>query len=186
MQIANQIKIQEVRLNMFRFLLRLLCVASLMVVMGGLPLSSQMAMGRFSGTVSDSDGGAIPGASVQIVNQETLVKRDTKTDGAGEYIVPSLPAGRYQIVVDAEGFSRRESAFITLAQGQAFVYNVNMSVGGVQTQIEVTGGAGATTVDADTASISTTLGQQEVTGYGLNGRNFSQLITMAPGASNQT
>ncbi|MEI9978444.1 MAG: carboxypeptidase regulatory-like domain-containing protein [Edaphobacter sp.] len=143
-------------------------------------------MGRFSGTVSDSDGGAIPGASVQIVNQETLVKRDTKTDGAGEYIVPSLPAGRYQIVVDAEGFSRRESAFITLAQGQAFVYNVNMSVGGVQTQIEVTGGAGATTVDADTASISTTLGQQEVTGYGLNGRNFSQLITMAPGVSNQT
>ncbi len=44
----------------------------------------------------------------------------------------------------------------------------------------------ATTVETDTASISTTLGQQEITGYGLNGRNFSQLITMAPGVSNQT
>ncbi|WP_255551027.1 carboxypeptidase regulatory-like domain-containing protein [Granulicella sp. dw_53] len=157
-----------------------------MIASGGLPAFSQMAMGRFSGVVADSDGGAIPGASVQIVNQETLVKRTAKTDGVGAYIVPSLPAGRYQIIVEADGFSRRQSGVVTLAQGQVFVYNATMSIGGIQQQIEVTGGAGATTVETDNASISTSLGQQEIAGYGLNGRNFSQLITMAPGVSNQT
>ncbi len=101
-----------------------------------------MAMGRFSGTVTDRDGGAIPGASIQIVNQETLVKRNAKTDGAGAYMIPSLPAGRYQIIVEADGFSRRESGVVTLAQGQIFVYNVTMSVGALQQQVEVTGGAG--------------------------------------------
>lgn len=171
---------------MFRSFFQLLCVAVLMIASGGLPAFSQMAMGRFSGVVADSDGGAIPGASVQIVNQETLVKRTAKTDGVGAYIVPSLPAGRYQIIVEADGFSRRQSGVVTLAQGQVFVYNATMSIGGIQQQIEVTGGAGATTVETDNASISTSLGQQEIAGYGLNGRNFSQLITMAPGVSNQT
>ncbi|MCU1321294.1 MAG: TonB-dependent receptor plug [Acidobacteriaceae bacterium] len=171
---------------MLRSILWLLSLLGLLVALGGLPLYSQMAMGRFSGTVTDSDGGAIPGATVQVVNQETLVKRDAKSDAEGAYVVPALPAGRYQIVVDADGFARRESAFFTLAQGQVFVYNVKMSIGGVQTSVEVSGSAGATTVDTESASMTTSLGAQEVTGYGLNGRNFSQLITMAPGVSNQT
>jgi hypothetical protein len=145
-----------------------------------------MAMGRFSGVVTDHDGGAIPGASVQVINQETLAKRETKTDGAGAYALASLPAGRYQVIVEADGFSRNASGFFTLAQGQIFVYNVPMSVGEVQANVEVSGSAGATTVETDNASISTSLGQQEIAGYGLNGRNFSQLITMAPGVSNQT
>src|SRR5882757_4413351 len=186
MQIAGPTQIQEVRRNMFRSLFRLLYTLAFVVALSGLSAMSQMAMGRFSGVVTDSDGGAIPGASVQIVNQETLVKRDAKTDEAGAYAVPSLPAGRYQIIVEADGFSRRQSGVVTLAQGQIFVYNATMSVGGTQQQIEVTGGAGATTVETDNASISTSLGQQEIVGYGLNGRNFSQLITMAPGVSNQT
>jgi hypothetical protein len=157
-----------------------------MLALGNLPVCSQTAMGRFSGTVTDTDGGTIPGASVQIVNQETLVKRDAKSDGVGVYIIPSLPAGQYQIIVEADGFNRRQSGVVTLAQGQVFVYNATMSVGSMQQQIEVTGGAGATTVETDNASISTSLGSQEIAGYGLNGRNFSQLITMAPGVSNQT
>jgi Carboxypeptidase regulatory-like domain/TonB-dependent Receptor Plug Domain len=171
---------------MLRLFSRLLWVVTFIAVLGSIPLFGQGANGRFSGQVTDTDGGAIPGASVQIVNQETLVKREVKTDAAGMYAIPSLPPGRYQVSVEAEGFSRRESQVVTLTAGQNFIFNAPMSVGGVQQQVEVTGGAGATVVETDTASISTTLGGKEVTGYGLNGRNFSQLITMAPGVSNQT
>jgi hypothetical protein len=186
MHTVNQTQIREVRLNMFRYLFRLLYAAALCVVLGSLSVGAQSVTARFSGQVTDADGGAIPEASIQVVNQESLVKREAKSDGAGNYVVPSLPAGRYQIIVEADGFSRRSSDIITLVAGQIFVFNVKLPVGGVQQQVEVTGGAGVTTVETDTASISTTLGQQEVTGYGLNGRNFAQLITMAPGVSNQT
>jgi hypothetical protein len=171
---------------MLRLFSRLLYVVTILAVLGSLPLFAQSVTGRFSGTVTDTDGGAIPGASVKLLNQETLAERETKTDAGGNYVLPSLPAGRYQIVVVAEGFDRRSSDIITLVAGQNFVFNVKLSVGGVQTQVEVNGGAGVTTVEMDTASISTTLGDKEVTGYALNGRNFSQLITMAPGVSNQT
>lgn len=146
---------------------------------------AQSVTARFSGEVTDPDGGAIPGASVQVINQETLARRETKTD-ASAYILASLPPGRYQIVVQAEGFDRKSSDIITVVAGQNFVFNVRMSLGSVQTDVQVSAGAGVSAVETDTASISTTLGQEEVTGYALNGRNFSQLITMAPGVSNQT
>jgi len=169
---------------MLRLLFRLLSL--MLAIVCGLPLVAQSVTARFSGQVTDTDGGAIPGASIQIVNQETLAKRELKTDATGSYLVTSLPAGRYQIAVEATGFSRRASDIITLVAGQAFVFNVQMTVGEIQTNVQVNAGAGVTTVETDTASISTILGTQEVTGYALNGRNFSQLITMAPGVSNQT
>jgi hypothetical protein len=171
---------------MLRLFSRLLYVMMLLAVLGSLPLLSQSVTARFSGVVTDTDGGAIPGASIQIFNQETMAKREVKSDAAGAYVVPAVAPGRYRIVVEAEGFALRSSDIITIVAGQNFVFNVPMSVGSVQQQVEVTGGAGVTTVETDTASISTTLGDKEVSGYALNGRNFSQLITMAPGVSNQT
>jgi len=168
-----------------RVLLSGLLYALAFVLLGALQLAAQNASGRLSGQVTDPDGGAIPAATVQVVNQETLVKRQVTTDATGVYSVPSLPPGRYQIVVEADGFSRRSSAIITLTAGQSLVFNAPMLVGGVQTEISVSGGGGAG-VETESATISTTMDTKEVTGYALNGRNFSQLITMAPGVSNQT
>ncbi|WP_263360151.1 TonB-dependent receptor [Acidicapsa ligni] len=171
---------------MLRSFSRLLYVVTLMTLLTGVSLLAQSVTARFSGQVTDTDGGSIPGASIQIINQESLAKRETKTDASGGYSVANLAPGRYQIVVEADGFARRSSDVITIIPGQNFIFNVKMTVGGVQTEVQVEGVGGITTVDTETASISTTLGAQEITGYGLNGRNFSQLITMAPGVSNQT
>ena len=170
---------------MHRLFPRLLYALTLIALLGSLPLFAQSASGRFSGQVTDRDGSAIPVATVQIVNQDTFVRREAKTDAAGNYIVPSLPPGRYQVIVEADGFSRRSSEVVTLIAGQSFVFNAPMSVDNVKTEVEVNE-AGATSVATDNASISTTLAAKEVTGYGLNGRNFSQLITLSAGVSNQT
>jgi hypothetical protein len=171
---------------MLRIFSRLLYVITIAALLGSVPLCAQGTNGRFSGQVTDSDGGAIPGATIQIVNQETLATREAKTDASGAYTVVALPPGRYQVIVEADGFGRTSSEVITLTAGQAYLFNAPLSVSGVQTQVEVNGGAGSTIVETDTASISTTIGNKEVVGLGLNGRNFSQLITMAPGVSNQT
>lgn len=169
---------------MHRLFARLLSAQVLIALLLCSALYGQSS-GRFSGQVTDQDGGAIPGATVQIVNQETLVKREVKTDAIGAYAVPSLPPGRYQIIVEADGFSRRSSEVITLSAGQGLVFSASMSVGGLSTEVNVTE-AGSSGVETTTATISTTMQEKEVTGYGLNGRNFSQLISLAPGVSNQT
>ena len=174
------------RPNILRSSFRLLYAVLLTAALSILPAFSQTVSGHFSGTVTDKDGNAISGATVQIINQDSLTKRVTQTDIVGTYLVLTLPPGRYQVVVEADGFNRRSSGVVTLTAGQAVIFNAQMAVTSVETSVEVTGGAGTTIIETDTASLSTTLGQQEVTGYGLNGRNFSQLITMAPGVSNQT
>jgi Carboxypeptidase regulatory-like domain len=177
---------QELRLKMFRSISMFLYAAVLIAVLGGALLFGQGATGRISGQITDSDGRAISNAVVQIVNQDTLVRRTAKTDATGGFVVLSLSAGHYQVIVEADGFNRRQSEVVTLVSGQAVVFDARMSVKSEQSQIEVNGVGVGTTVETNTASISTSLAAGEVTGYGLNGRNFSQLITMAPGVSNQT
>ncbi|HEY9125938.1 MAG TPA: TonB-dependent receptor, partial [Acidobacteriaceae bacterium] len=170
-------------MKLFRFLslpllvmlIALLCISAV----------AQDGEGRISGQVADPQGGAIPGASVQVINQETLVKRQVQTNEVGAYDVPGLPSGRYQVIVEASGFTRRSSEILTLSAGRSLVFNAQITVTKVTEEVQVSGGA-PTTVELDSASISTTLGSQEIAGYQLNGRNFSQLITLSPGVSNQT
>jgi hypothetical protein len=171
--------------KIFRSIRWLLLASVFMCAAGALHLYGQTGTGRFSGQVTDPDGSVIPGATVQIINQDTLAKREAKTNDVGSYSVSGLSAGRYQIIVEAPGFSRRSSEIVALAAGQAVVFNAQISVTAVSQDVSVNAGV-PSTVETATASISTTLSSQEVTGYGLNGRNFLSLSALAPGVSNQT
>lgn len=102
---------------------RLLLVISL--CMAGLRLHAQT--GRFSGQVTDPQGAVIPSASLQFVNQETLVKRETTSDQGGMYSVAYLPAGKYQVVVSAGGFNTFVADNVVLGVDEAVVYNVQLS-----------------------------------------------------------
>ena len=170
---------------MLRLFTRLQLFIVLIMLLGSLSLAGQDGTGRISGQITDPDGAVIPGATVTIVNQDSLVKREVKGDALGMYSVPGLPEGRYQIIVEAEGFNRRMSQVITLAAGQNLVFNARIAVTEVKQEVQVNAAA-TTVVETNTASLSTTLGSAEVQGLQLNGRNFSQLITLSPGVSNQT
>lgn len=168
---------------MLRTFLR--CLACICVLTGPLVLQAQTA--RFTGQVTDPQNAAIPGAEVQVINQGSLVKVTAKTDAAGNYMVPYLPAGKYQIVVRADGFSQSISGDLSLGVGQALVYNVQLTVGAAQATVSVEGGTGEVTqVNTQNAEIAGTITGKEVAGLQLNGRNFTQLIALVPGVSNQT
>jgi hypothetical protein len=169
---------------MYRCLVRWMPVVILLVLLGGSSAFAQS--GRISGQVSDGQGGSIPGATVQIVSQDSAIKREVKSDSSGNYTLPYLPAGKYQIFVHFDGFRMLASPVISLAAGQGYTYNAQLSVASESTVVNVTGPGETTAVDTQSASMSTTLSNREVTGYGLNGRNFSQLLSLAPGVSNQT
>ena len=140
---------------------------------------------RFSGQITDAQGGVIPKAAVEITNLDTGVQLQTVSDDTGNYSVPYLSAGRYRIIVRASGFdlSAHEAA---LGMGQALIFNVQLTVAGAQTTVSVQAGSELTELHLETNEISGTITGKEVTGIQLNGRNFTQLMALAPGVSNQT
>jgi hypothetical protein len=159
----------------------------LMLMLALIASSSALAQtARISGLVTDPQGAVIPGAAVQVLSQDSTIKRDAETDAEGNYVVPYLPAGKYRVLVQAPGFGSAASEAIPLAAGQMFVFNVQLLIATENSEVTVSANATQTRIELDSASNSTTLSNEEVTGLGLNGRNFSQLITMAPGVSNQT
>ena len=141
---------------------------------------------RFSGQVTDAQNAAIPGAQVLVINQDTSVQVETKTDGVGSYTVPYLPAGHYRVVVQAPGFDISVNNDINLGMGQAYIHNVQLTVGSAQATVNVNAGSEGTQVNTESAEVAGTITGKEVTAIGLNGRNFSQLIALVPGVSNQT
>jgi hypothetical protein len=163
------------------FLRLLTCVCFLTLV---LPAFGQTA--RFSGEITDQQGAVLSDATVQVVNQDTLVQRETKTDGSGFYTVAYLNAGKYQVVVHATGFNTKISNDMQLSVGQALLYNVQLTVGSAQSTVSVSAGSEVTQIHTENAEVSGTITGKEVTSIGLNGRNFSQFIALAPGVSNQT
>jgi hypothetical protein len=142
---------------------------------------------RFSGQVTDPSNAAVASAEVQVINEESSAKFSTKTDGSGTYTVPYLPAGHYQVVVSVPGFATSVNSGIALGMGQAFVFNVQLAVSGAQSTVTVEGGAASVSqINTENAEVSGTITGKEVAELQLNGRNFSQLIALAPGVSNQT
>jgi hypothetical protein len=140
---------------------------------------------RFSGQVTDPQGAAIPHAQVQVLNLDTHVRLTTQTEELGQFSVPYLPAGQYVIEVHACGFNTAVSNSITLEVGQAYVYNVQLTVGTQQTEVRVTAST-VTQVQTENAEVTGTVTGKEVTSIGLNGRNFTQFIDLVAGVSNQT
>ena len=150
------------------------------------PLLAFGQTARFSGQVTDPQNAAVQGAEVQVINEESSVKFSTKTDGNGTYTVPYLPAGHYQIVVRVPGFATSVNSGISLAVGQAFLFNVRLSIDSAQSTVSVDAGSDAIQINTQNAEMSGTVTGKEVSSLQLNGRNFTQLISLVPGVSNQT
>jgi hypothetical protein len=149
-------------------------------------ISSHAQNARFVGQVTDQQNAAIGHAAIEITNQDTGVQLHTETDASGSYTVPYLTAGHYRVVVEAPGFNV-SAHDVSLSMGQAFVFNVQLTVGGAQSTVTVEGGsASVTELNTENAEVSGTITGKEVEGIQLNGRNFTQLMALAPGVSNQT
>ena len=141
---------------------------------------------RISGHITDPQTLSVPDGLVHAVNLDTGATYDTKTNGSGEYTIPYVTAGRYQVGVRAQGFNTALSNDIRLDVGQLFVYDVQLTVGTTTSTVNVDAGSSVTQVETQSAEVSGTITGKEVAGIQLNGRNFTQLIAMTPGVSNQT
>lgn len=129
--------------SVFKNLLSLILVFLTIITIGNISAEaqSQALNGQIEGIVSDSNGAAIPSATVKIVNLETGAERTVVTDSGGVYRAPLLPLGTYRITVEASNFKRLVREGVTLATGQTATVNISLEAGAVNETVTITSDA---------------------------------------------
>ncbi len=151
-----------------------------------LPLASPAQdTGYISGTVTDKSGAAVVGAEVVITNTAGSLKRTTTTNADGAYVVPGLAGATYNIVVTAKGFQKYTAQNVVLDVAQKARLDVQLTVGAISEEIVVSGESVAQ-VETQSSALGSTITGKQIDQLMLNGRNFTQLVTLSPGVINQT
>jgi hypothetical protein len=138
-----------------------------------------------TGTIRDNTGAVIPDASVTLKNTATGIARDLKTNSAGEYVAAAVPPGQYNLTVSVAGFRKYQADGVILRVAQNARIDVTMRVGNTHEEVTVHG-EGLAQVNTESSELGGTITGKELRQLQLNGRNFTQLITLVPGVSNQT
>lgn len=144
----------------------------------------QVDVSSVSGIVKDPTGAAVPGALITVTSVATNNKYSTSTSEKGEYTVPALPAGAYQMDVTKAGFKAERVSNVQLLVGVPASVVVTLQVGQTSDTVEVT--AGASLVQAETADVSTNLSGRQLTDLPFATRNAVELLVNAPGTSTPT
>lgn len=149
------------------------------LIVSALPAFAQ-STARIEGIVTDSSGAGLPGATVTTTNLGTNGTRVDVTDSHGAYTISALPIGDYRVQVDLAGF-RPESSPLTLTVNQVARMDFRLQLGGVTETMVVT--AAAPLIEKSTSQIQTLIDAKQIEDLPLNGRNFTQLATLAPGVN---
>jgi len=142
-------------------------------------LFCQEFRGTISGAVTDPTGAALPGAKVTVTEIHTGTKVPTTADNAGEYSVPFLLPGDYDIGVQAAGFKSYDRKGVHLGAGEHPVIDVRLDVGEVTTSVEVT--ADASQLNTENASVGQAITSKEVEELPINGRTPMMAASLAIG-----
>ncbi len=160
-------------------IVRWTCILSVLLLHGAALGIAQTSTSRVSGTVTDTSGAVVPGASVTAINEATGVTYAQVTSGAGTYSFPSLPIGIYTIKVELQGFKTANNKGNVLEVNTPLVVNVSMQVGGVSEVVNVEGVYEK--LETTSAMIGNTIEQKAIEALPLNGRNPLSLIVLEPG-----
>ena len=138
-----------------------------------------------SGTVRDISGAVIVDAQVSVINTNNGVHRTTTTNKAGEYLISGLPPARYDVIIAAAGFSTFKAESVLLGVAQKARLESTLQIGVASFQVTVRG-EDVARIDTQSSELAGTVTGREIAKLQLNGRDFTQLITLVPGVSNQT
>ncbi len=133
------------------------------------------------GTVTDPSGAVVPTARITVSNPQKGFTRNLTADSAGEYTAAKIPIGNYEVSAEATGFRKLVLTNITLDVGQTLRVNLTLTVGEQTQSITVAGNVAK--VETETGSISDVVTGSQITQLNLNGRNFTNLATLVPGAA---
>jgi outer membrane receptor protein involved in Fe transport len=163
-------------------------VVSLMLIFAALfvaALSPVCAWGQataaLNGTVRDSAGAVVTEATVVLHNRDTNLDRTAVTNGVGSYVMPEVQPGNYDLKVTKSGFAVVVKSGIILLVNQTATYDFSLKAGAVTEMVEVQ--VNPVALETSTAELGVAVVKEQVNDLPLNGRNFTQLLTLTPGVS---
>src|SRR5687768_15837756 len=151
--------------------LALLCAAA--------PVFAQQGTAQLGGKITDAQGGALPGVTIVITNEDTGVVREIMSTSEGSYFVSQVVPGRYRIAAKLEGFKALDRRGVTLTVGQTTTLDLTMEVGGMAETLTVTGEAPL--VDVTSAEIGGHISAEELNDLPAANRNYMAFVGNVPG-----
>ena len=151
---------------------------SLLLATGGF---AQIETARITGTVSDSTGAVIPGASIQFIHIGTGQQLETESGPDGRYVSMPLRIGEYRVGVEAAGFKRFERSGVVLQLQETALVDVVMELGAVTEVVDVT--ADAPLLETAEATQGQVIDNTRIVEMPLNGRDYIQLALLSAGAT---
>lgn len=145
-----------------------------------LPAAAQTFRGTILGTVTDPQGAVVADAKVTARNVATGLERSTVTDSEGNYTIPELPIGVYEVNIQATGFKAAKITDVKVEVASERRVDVEMAVGGSDT-IDIR--ADAVQVESTTNTLGGTIQTREVAELPINGRDFTKFLVLVPGAT---
>ena len=156
--------------------------ATLLMMLAAAPGWAQTFRGTIQGTVTDSSGAALVGATVTIRNVETGIDRITQTSTDGTYLVPELQIGTYTVSVSMNGFQKAVTTGVVVDVASEKRIDAVLKPGQVNQQI-VVAGEDLPQVDSTNDTLGGTLTQNTVKDLPVNGRDYTKLIYLTPGVA---
>src|SRR6185312_16227606 len=166
--------------RLVRYFLR--CTLSLIAAISlltGVPLFAQAGTGGISGTVTDASGGAVPGATVTVLNPATGVSVESTTTGVGVYSFPSLPPAVYQVTVSKNGYSTSQNSNVTVTVDGVTTLNVALATGAVSQIVRVA--ATSQLVETSNSTVGQMIDNTTIARVPLLTRDVYQLVQLSAG-----
>ena len=151
------------------------------ILLSGLALNAQTFRGSIAGNVLDPAGSAVAGAVVGASSAATGMERQTVSSAAGEFAFQDLPLGQYVVTVSHPGFAVLKIQRVTVEVGKVTSVHAALEVATQQQTVEVA--ASVVSLDTETATSNQVIPDKAVQEVPLNGRDFTQLIKLAPGVN---
>ncbi|MFL6337372.1 MAG: carboxypeptidase regulatory-like domain-containing protein [Pyrinomonadaceae bacterium] len=166
---------------MSKYAFRRGCTAVLLLLMTFVMAGAQESRGSLNGTVTDPNGAALPGATVEIRNVDTNVANTATTNEEGAYSFPLLNPGRYTLTVTAQGFANTTRENIEIRVSEKITLDVPVSVTGVGETVTTI--ASAPVLETGSVTTGTTVTTRQIAELPLIDGSPYQLATLAPGIS---
>lgn len=142
---------------------------------------AQSSTASINGTVKDASGSIIPAAEVLLTNTQTSVERKAATNDVGVYVFLNIIPGDYRLQATKAGFKTSKQAAFTLTVNQTATFDMTLEIGEISQEVTVE--AVGAELQASTAELGAVVAKQQVVDLPLNGRNFTQLLSLTPGVA---
>jgi hypothetical protein len=154
------------------------------LVVAWIPLAQAQNAGSIEGTVTDPSQLPIPNADVKLTHQQTSVEQRAVTNRSGYFLFENLPTGTYDLSVNRQGFRAYKLEGIVLDVATRVRSDVKLEVGNVTESVTVR--ASAAQVETANGTVAAVITREQITTAVLNGRHYSQLAMVLPGAVYQS